>query len=82
MFCGIKMLDLKESTPEFGQQLLLFGDGRLSLGRLEHILISEKGTTFSFLEGDSSFENVYPQITHYLPANFNNPMIFAKKIGE
>lgn len=73
-FYGIKMLDLKEFTPEFGQILLLYGEGSFSIGRLEHIFINEKGRSFSFLDGYSSFDNVYRHVTHYLPADYKDPI--------
>ena len=58
-----KIADL---TPDFGIPMLVAGQGKIFIARLESIVITADSKSFTFLEGYSGYDELYITPTHFI----------------
>lgn len=65
----MKWIPLNEQQPEFEVPVLVKNeiDNEADIARLEGIRQSKNGTYYDFLEGRTSSDDYYKDVTHWMP---------------
>lgn len=65
----MKWILLKEVSPAFDIPVLVKSDidNEANIARLESIRETKEGKTFDFLEGITSYDSYYKDVTHWMP---------------
>lgn len=63
----MEWIDIKKQMPELEVPVLVFGEGRISVARMDSFTTSSIGVSFVFLSGDSGYDSIWITPTHWMP---------------
>ena len=60
-------ININKQTPPFETPVLVFGESKICIARLDRMRVSKSITSFDFLEGVSGLDDLYIDPTHWMP---------------
>lgn len=63
---------ISDLTPDFGVPILVAGENKVFIARLESIVITADSKSYTFLEGLTGYDELYITPTHFIKITYPN----------
>lgn len=63
---------ISDLTPDFGIPILVAGEGKVFIARLESIVVTADSKSYTFLEGSTGYDELYITPTHFIKITYPN----------